>query len=97
MVVASGPLAQAEFGWCLKPPTLHACNKIQNAIKKTLAEPRYASPDLRNLLRGHRLHFGFRALFATFAPLPLPDVYLTRNAPESSLGSGIETWGGQLP
>ena len=67
MVVAAGPLAKAEFGWCLKPPTLEVCRKVQRAIKKALHEPRYASPDLRDALRGHRLHFGFRALTATFA------------------------------
>ncbi|OLQ01146.1 hypothetical protein AK812_SmicGene16129 [Symbiodinium microadriaticum] len=67
MVVAAGPLAKAEFGWCLKPPTLEVCRKVQRAVKKALHEPRYASPDLRDALRGHRLHFGFRALTATFA------------------------------
>ncbi|CAE7715407.1 unnamed protein product, partial [Symbiodinium sp. CCMP2456] len=66
MVVAAGPLANAEFGWCLKPPTLEVCRKVQRAIKKALHEPRYASPDLHDALRGHRLHFGFRALTATF-------------------------------
>ena len=30
-------------------------------------EPRYTSPDLRDGLRGHKLHFGFRALTATVA------------------------------
>lgn len=54
------PLAKAEFGWLLKTPPMTFCNRVQNAIKAALHEPKHASPNLKNLLRGHRLNFNFR-------------------------------------
>jgi hypothetical protein len=59
-IIAAAPLSKAEFGWMLKVPTLAICKKVQNAIKQALHEPLYASPNLRNLLRGHRLNINFR-------------------------------------
>lgn len=49
------PLAKAEFGWLLKTPPMTFCNRVQNAHA-----PKHASPNLKNLLRGHRLNFNFR-------------------------------------
>ena len=59
-IIAAAPLSKAEFGWMLKVPTLAICKEVQNAIKQALHEPLYASPNLRNLLRGHRLNMNFR-------------------------------------
>lgn len=59
-IIAAAPLSKAEFGWILKVPTMAICTQVQNAIKQALHEPNYASPNLRNLLRGHRLNINFR-------------------------------------
>ena len=59
-IIAAAPLAKAEFGWLLKAPPLATCKRIQNAIKLALHEPLFASPDLRDILRGHRLNINFR-------------------------------------
>ena len=43
-------------------PDLTVVNRIQAAVKCALHEQRYASPDLRDMLRGHRLRSLFRVL-----------------------------------
>ena len=59
-IIAAAPIAKVEFGWLMKVPPLVVCAKVQKAIKLALHEPQNSSPDLRDLLRGHRLNMNFR-------------------------------------
>jgi len=79
VVLAAGPLAKAEFGWCMYHPPLTECNQIDRAIRRALREPKQSSVELRDILRGHRLNLRFRiltecvnALHRTCRAIPFP-------------------------
>ena len=55
-VIATGPLAKAEFGWCMHDPPLRACDQVDKAIPRALRDPK------QSILRGHRLNLRSRIL-----------------------------------
>lgn len=78
-VISTGPMAKAEFGWCMYDPPLNACDQIDKAIRRALREPKQSCVHLRNILKGHRLNLGFRilttcvnAIHRTYHNIPFP-------------------------
>lgn len=63
-VIAAGPMAKAEFGWCMYDPPLRQCDAIDRAIRRALREPKQSCVHLRNIFRGHRLNIRYRILTA---------------------------------
>ena len=66
-IVASVALSKAVWGTCLQIPTKNNMDRFDTQVAACLREPRYGSPDLRKLFRGHRLCFSFRVLEANFS------------------------------
>ena len=62
LVMATGPLSKIQFGWLMHVPPKNIFDKFQSAIRKALNEPRRSCIHLRDIMRGHGLHMGFRVL-----------------------------------
>ena len=79
LVISVGPLSKVQFGWLMHVPPIAICDRLQIAIRKALDEPKRSCVFLRDILRGHNLHVGFRmlqtcvsAVFRFLQHCPLP-------------------------
>ena len=79
LVISVGPLSKVQFGWLMHVPPIAICDNLQIATRKALNEPKRSCIFLRDILRGHNLHVGFRmlqtcvsAVFRFFQRCPLP-------------------------
>ena len=61
-MISVGPLSKVQFGWLMHVPPIAICDKLQIATRKALNEPKRSCIFLRDILRGHNLHVGFRML-----------------------------------
>jgi len=79
LVISVGPLSKVQFGWLMHVPPIAICDNLQIATRKALNEPKRSCIFLRDILRGHNLHVGFRmlqtcvsAVFRFLQHCPLP-------------------------
>ena len=80
LVISVGPMSKVQFGWLMHVPPIAVCDSLQIAIRKALNEPIRSCIFLRDILRGHNLHVGFRmlqtcvsAIFRFLQRCPLPE------------------------
>ena len=80
LVISVGPMSKVQFGWLMHVPPIAVCDSLQIAIRKALNEPKRSCIFLRDILRGHNLHVGFRmlqtcvsAIFRFSQRCPLPE------------------------